>query len=211
MMLITIYLITSDENNIVFLMTPSIVTANALSSGNGDVSIRTLTKFNSPDFELMWEDKFKDNIYSLATPSNKLSLFAVENMTPSLTEMRNIMFIRQELFGYWESLTMQSLARQTRQHWSEFDMVAMDQIEQSDPSTGSYTKMLEEYARIVDSPVEYVYKEMKLRIESDLMTKFRVQAQADKWKDEINKVTTESEIQRVRTEMFRDFWQNCYI
>lgn len=211
-MIETRYLIASLENTSVYLMTPSIITANALVSGSGDSIIKVFTPYNSADFGKLSRGMFAEKVYSIDQKAGNVLVEMPDIHVPSSwKEMRVILSIRQHLFGRWESFTKQALARQTRHQWAEFDFVAMEQIKESDPVANNYTWMLEEYARITEVPVERAYKELKLRLESDLMTKFRIQAMAEKWKDRINQVTIQSQVENVRREMAREFWQNSSI
>lgn len=211
-MIETRYLIASLENTSIYLMTPSVITANALVAGSGDSIIKVFTVYNSIDYGKLTRGMFTDKVYSIDQKAgNSLVEMPDEHVTVSWKETRTILNIRQNLFGRWESFTKQALARQTRHQWSEFDFVAMEQIKQSIPSENQYTWMLEEYARIMEVPVDRAYKELKLRLESDLMTKFRIQALAEKWKDKINQVTMTQQVEDIRREMAREFWQNSSI
>lgn len=211
-MIETRYLIASLENTSVYLMTPSIITANALVSGSGDSIIKVFTAYNSADYGKITRNMFIEKVYSIDQKGgNTFVEMPDEHVSSSWKETRSILLTRQHLFGRWESFTKQALARQTRHQWAEFDFVAMEQIKESDPASNTYTWMLEEYARIVEMPVDRAYKELKLRLESDLMTKFRIQALAEKWKDKINQVTMQQQVEDVRREMAREFWQNSSI
>lgn len=211
-MIETRYLIASLENTSIYLMTPSVITANALVAGSGDSVIKVFTVYNSVDYGKLTKGMFADKVYSIDQKAgNSLVEMPDEHVTMSWKETRTILNIRQNLFGRWESFTKQALARQTRHQWAEFDFVAMEQIKQSIPSENQYTWMLEEYARIMEVPVDRAYKELKLRLESDLMTKFRIQALAEKWKDKINQVTMTQQVEDIRREMAREFWQNSSI
>lgn len=206
------YLIASLENTSIYLMTPSIITANALVSGSGDSIIKVFTAYNSVDYNIINRNMFTEKIYSInQNLGNTFVEMPEEHVPASWRETRDVLLIRQLLFGRWESFTKQALARQTRHQWAEFDFIAMEQIKESNPSSNTYTWMLEEYARIVEMPVDRAYKELKLRLESDLMTKFRIQALAEKWKDKINQVTMQQQVEDVRREMGREFWQNSSI
>lgn len=211
-MIETRYLVASLENTSVYLMTPSIITANALVSGSGDSIIKVFTPYNSAEYGRINRNMFTEKVYSIDQKAGNIFVeMPDEHVTSSWKETRNVLLIRQHLFGRWESFTLQALARQTRHIWGEFDFVAMEQIKESDPANNQYTWMLEEYARITEVTVERAYKELKLRLESDLMTKFRIQAMAEKWKDKINQVTQQTQVEDIRREMAREFWQNSSI
>jgi len=203
------YLIVSLENISILVMTESIVIANALISGSGDEIIRYIDPIISADYDIMTEEKFNEGFYTMDGKNrNRLVLLSDEYITDSLREKKKVLNFRKYLLEMLESFTASALVRQVRHKWSEFDLVAMEQIKQSDPATGNYTWMMEEYSRIMGMPVEHAYKELKIRIESDILTKFRVQALAEKWKDAINQTTSESDKSTIIAGMGRDFWKN---
>lgn len=203
------YLIVSLENISILLMTESIVIANALVSGSGDEIVRYIDPIISADYDVMTEEKFNEGFYTMDGKNrNRLVLLPDEYITDSLREKKKVLNIRKYLLEMLESFTASALVRQVRHKWSEFDLVAMEQIKQSDPTTGNYTWMMEEYSRIMGMPVEHAYKELKIRIESDILTKFRVQTLAEKWKEIINQTTSDSDKNTIITGMGRDFWKN---
>ena len=89
--------------------------------------------------------------------------------------------------------------------------MAQEALDASNPVTGEYSILIQEYARTLEQPIELAYKELKLRIDSDNITKFRVSALEEKWKNRINACVTKEEIELTRQAMVRELWLNSLI
>ena len=206
------YLILSTENFCVYTMSPRVITANALVSGEGDSMIRGITWSNSVEYNRVTNrDFFYDKIYMVDTKRNAFIEVDPANVSDSWKQTREVLRLRQDAFFNWETHMNNSLARVMRNTWDHFDVVAEEEIAKCDPANNSYTWILEEYARIIDVPVPQAVKELKLRIESDNITKFRIQALGDKWRAKINNCFTFNDIEAARQEMVREFWLNSLI
>jgi hypothetical protein len=144
----------------------------------------------------------KNNSFSEVDPSN---------VSESWKKQREVLFLRQNIFVHWETLTSNSLIRLSRHKWGEFDSYMETELKNCDPVKNEFSHILEEYARIVELPVDLAYRELKLRIESDNSVKFRIQALAEKWKKKINQGETSDELAAIRTNMIKEFWLNSMI
>lgn len=206
------YLILSTENFCVYTMSPRVLTANALVAGEGDSMIRGITWSNSIDYNKVTNrDFFYNKIYTVDTKRNAFIEVDPANVSDSWKKTREILRLRQDAFWNWETHLNNSLARVMRHAWDHFDVVAEEEIAKCDPAVGSYTWILEEYARILDIPVDRAVKELKLRIESDNITKFRIQTLGEKWRNKINECNNFNDIETARQEMVREFWLNSLI
>jgi uncharacterized protein (DUF4415 family) len=206
------YLILSTENFCVYTMSPRHLTANALVAGEGDSMIRGITWSNSVEYNRVTNrDFFYDKIYTVDTARNAFIEVDPANVSDTWKQTREILRLRQDAFFNWETHLSNSLARVMRHGWEHFDVVAEQEIAKSDPANNSYTWVLEEYARTMEVSVQQAYKELKLRIESDNITKFRIQALGEKWRNKINQCNTFNDIEAARKEMVREFWLNSLI
>ena len=206
------YLILSTENFCVYTMSPRVITANALVSGHGDSMIRGITWSNSVEYNrVVNRDFFYNKIYMVDTKRNAFVEVDPDKVSDTWKETREILRLRQDAFYNWETHVANSLARVIRHSWEHFDVVAEQEIAKCDPANNVYTWILEEYARTMSVSVQQAYKELKLRIESDNISRFRIQALAEKWKLKINQCNTFSDIEATRLEMVREFWLNSLI
>jgi hypothetical protein len=206
------YLILSMENHFVYTMTPRSLCATAVVAGDGDSVIKGVTSGNSADFDKIKDrQQFYKDVWMVDQRTNSLSIVPWSQVSDSWKQQQKILVLRQDLFYSWETFTAGALARLTRYKWDQFDQLATRELDKCDPLANQYTMMLEEYARVMEVPVEQAYKELKLRIESDNIARFRITAMAEKWKNIINTITTSDESASVRKEMVREFWLNAAI
>lgn len=206
------YLILSTENQCIYTMTPRVITANALVSGDGDSLIKGVTKGNSVDFhKIKNREMFYEKIYMVENKRNSIVEIPSEHVSDSWKRQRDILFLRQEIFYNWETYTATSLARITRHKWDHFDVMAENELAKCNPSNNEFTWIIEEYARVMEVPADRAYKELKLRIESDNITRFRITALAEKWKNKINQGETPEEFSVIKREMVKEFWLNSSI
>jgi hypothetical protein len=193
-------------------MVPRVITANALVSGDGDSIIMGVTTGNSADYNKMVDrHTFYKNIYAIDKRTVTITEVEEDKVSEGWKRQRNILSLRQDIFYTWETFTAAALARVTRYKWDQFDQLATRELDKCDPANNQFTMMLEEYARVMEVPVEQAYKEMKLRIESDNVQKFRIQAMTEKWKDIINQATEVDQMAQIRKDMIREFWLNSSI
>lgn len=206
------YLIISQENFCVYTWTSRVITANALIAGDGDSMIRGVTVSNCISYNTITDrDMFVNKVYQINNHRNELVEVPLSNVTDSWKEKQQLLRYKQDAFWNWESNINASLARTIKHTWDSFDVVAQRALESSNPTTGEYSILIQEYARTLEQPVELAYKELKLRIDSDNITKFRVSALEEKWKNKINACLTKEEIELTRQAMVRELWLNSLI
>jgi uncharacterized protein (DUF4415 family) len=205
------YLILSMENHAVYTMVMSPVIANALVSGDGDTVIRGITTATSPEYTRPLNRDWFQGTYWQVGSDNRFTEIDPTKITDKWRAQQQVMRLRQDLLFAWQSHLEASLSRVVRHTWQHFDVLAEAEFSRCDPAQGQYSWIIEEYARIIEQPVEQAYKELKLRIESDNMVRFRIQAMGEKWKARINAVTEVSQSDQVRKEMAREFWLNSVI
>jgi len=206
------YIVWSTENYCVYTMTPRVLTANALAAGDGDSMVRGITISNSVDyFKPTDRDFFFKKLYVINPTINSFTEIDPANVSESWKQKQKILRLRQEAFFNWETHLHNTMARVTRHSWDHFDVVAEAEIAKCDIANNRYTYILEEYARTLEVPVHQAVKELKLRIESDNITKFRIETLGEKWRNKINECNTAEDIEAARREMVREFWLNSLI
>lgn len=208
------YLVVSAENLCVYTYSPRPVTAHAISAGIADSMVFGLTEMNSPHFNKFANRNFFHNkvwVLVLSPTGITLKERNQSEVTEDWVKNREIARARQNAFAIWETHTEHALARTNRRSWEPFTLIATQQLDMCKPEEGYYTKCIEEYAKVMMKPVDHVYKELKLQIDSDTNVKFRIQALADKWKDKINECDTQEQINKAKEYMLREFWTNSYL
>jgi len=203
------YLVVSHENFCVYTSTNRLVTANALASSSIDCFVRGITPFVNNYEKFKNRTEFYDNVWKNDKRSGQLVPIDPTQVSESWLINREIIKRRHILFGIWETHTGNALLRVDTTKWTAFSAVADIEITKCDPSKGFYTLMIEEYARIVERPVEQVFAELSLKIETENITKFRITALAEKFKDMINQAITQEELDIVRMQIYTEFWGNA--
>lgn len=210
------YLVISNENNCIYTYTPRLHTALALAEGNVDSFVLGVTYSNmgkAEDYDrIINRDLFYEKIWSLDIGKTMfLTVVEDENISDSWKHTREVLRVRQEGFFLWETLVNNAFARVGHHLWDHFDVFAEHELAKCDSENESYEWTIEEYARIMDLSAKEAYKELKLQIESDKMKKFRIEAIATKWKNEINKITNRDQLTILKQQISREFWKNAMI
>lgn len=210
------YLVISNENNCIYTYTPRLHTAMAIAEGNVDAFVHGVTYANMGKIEdydrIINRDLFYEKIWSIDIGRTMiLSVMDPDDISDGWKYTRELIRIRQEGFFHWETLVNNAYARVSHHIWEHFDVFADHELSKCDPENDKYEWTIEEYARIMSLSTQEAYKELKLQLESDKMKKFRIETFAMKWKEEINRVTNRDQLQIVRQQMSRDFWQNAMI
>lgn len=208
-----IYLIAGYENFCVYTATGSPLIANALIGSSIDAYTRLLTPHHAKEYELAKDPNFfyKNVIKVSARGDMQLSTLANTEISEQWLENRKILQRRRQLFTIWENYITGALVRVQRYKWEGFTSIASTELNLCNIENNQYTIMIEEYARAVELPVELAYKDLKQRVESDNITKFRLTALAEKWKYKINQTSTDSEFQLIVPEMTQEFQGNSFV
>ena len=211
-MIETKYLILSMENQCVYTMTRDQVTANALASSNINTVIRPITRYSFNDFDkLNNRDYFKDKIYKSEFKDRFLTEIDPVLISQSWKNEKNAMYIRQDALTLLEVQYLFAITPVATFHSAEFSNEVWQEILLCNPEKDLYTRYIEEYARIIDKPVNQVYKELKLKIEGEKFIQFRVSALVERWKLKINQIQTQDDYNKVRDEMLNEFWVKSQI
>jgi hypothetical protein len=206
------YILVSMENWCIFTYTSSMHIANALATGAGDVVVSGLGRNSNKWYGKIKErDMFYEKVVMLDSKNRNMQVVSADTVSDSWRDMQDLLRMRQRAFAHWETATCAALSKLEKHHWNYFDTICEQEIAKSNPDTDTYSLLLEEYARTMDQPVDHVYKDLKLRIESDNAAKFRVQALSDRWKNKINEAFTREELTATVQEMQREFWLNSRI
>lgn len=205
------YLIISYENLCVYALVDSPIIANAIAGSSIDTFVRAITPTSCPDYELCTEEYFQNNVLKVATGKGNIMKSSEEEVSKEWLVNREILKARYKIFKVWESYTANALIRVQRYQWSGFTAVASSELEKCDLANNKYTIMIEEFARVVDLPIDQFCKDLRLKLEADNITKFRITALAEKWKTRINNSRTRQELTSIVPEMFQEFNSNSFI
>ena len=207
-----IYLVISFENFCVYTMAKDVVIAIALVAGMPDSFVKGVSEFNSADYHKIISKKyFYNNIIQINKGRGTFTEVAPESVSNEWKNNQTIIKLRQDLFAYWNTYVNSALTRSTKHAWRGFSDAVCRELDKCDPANKKYSILIDEYADIQDLPVDQAYKTLKLEIESDIITKFRITAFADKWKNVINQVATRQEVEDINQKMIIDFWSNMVL
>jgi desulfoferrodoxin (superoxide reductase-like protein) len=203
-----LYIVISYENFCVHTCSHNLTTANALACSSIDCFVQGIFPQNPIYNQITSRNFFYDKIWK---SDGKDGLTEIDKGQVSETWLneREVIRLRQELFGIWEGWTNNALARVESTKWSSFSVVAQMELEKCDIKNNKYTPMIEEYARAREMDISAAVAELSLQVETEHTMKFRITALAEKYKDKINKVTTRPELREVGELMHQEFWGNC--
>lgn len=205
------YLIISYENLCVYTVVDSPIIANALVGSPIDSFVRAISPATCPEYSLCTDEYFYNDVYKIATGKNSIMLSSKDDVSKEWLVNREILRARRNIFKVWESHTANALIRVQRYQWDGFTALANSQLEKCDVSNEKYTIMLEEFARVVELPVDQFCKDLQLKLEADNITKFRITALAEKWKHKINSARSREDLTTIVPEMHQEFNSNSFI
>lgn len=206
------YVVISMENQCIFTYTTSKHIANAICSGLGDTLMLGMSKVTNKWYpNIKDKDMFYQKVIMLDAKNRTMKVMPAETVSDTWRETQDLVRLRQRAFYAWESATSSALSKVERNQWEYFDTVCEQELAKCNPDANEYSWMIEEYARTVEQPVEHAYKNLKMRIESDNVAKFRIQALAEKWMNKFNQMYTKEEIDAGIKEMVREYWLNSKI
>jgi len=203
------YLIISMENYCVFTMDTDVVNANNTALSNFNSFVRPVSRLNFKEYDsINARTFFKDKIYKIEASAKKLTEMNPDDISESWKTQRELIWLRQEGHAYLGMHHEIAISLTKTFHWDQFPTEALEEIKNCDPTTNSYTRLIEEYSRALDKPINHVYKELKLKLEGEQVVKFRISALTQKWKSLINKITTREELEFIKEGMITEFWVN---
>jgi len=202
-----LYIVISYENFCVHTVSRNLVTATALASSSIDCFIQGIFPQSPMHKQITSRDFFYDTVWK---SDGKAALTEIDKsqVTDSWLAERDVIRLRQDLFGLWEQWTHNALARVSSTKWTLFNAVAKSELEKCDISNGIFTPLIQEYARVREMEINAAVAELSLKIDTENAIKFRITALAEKYKDKINKIMTRDDLILVRDCMHQDFWGN---
>lgn len=206
------YLIVSWENQGIFTIETDPVIANGLASSNLNCYVRDLFEFNFPNLaEIKDRDQFKNNYYKLDSKSYELQPLLPHLINDSWLAEQEAMFLRQDALIYLRYNARLAMTGMERNVWSNFSIEAEIELDKCKPDEGIYTRPLEEYARIMNQPVEQTYKELKLTVEGEKFVRFRVAALTKFFQIKINNIKTKDDFYFIQKYIMHEFWNKSHI
>lgn len=205
------YLIISYENLCVYTVVDSPIIANAIVASSIDTYVRAISPASCPEYDLCTDDYFYSNVCKVATGKGDIMMSSKDDVSQEWLINREILRVRKNIFKVWEIFTANALIRVQRYQWDGFTSLARSELEKCDIANNKYTIMIEEFARIVDLPIDQFCKDLTLKLEADNITKFRITALAEKWKSRINNSRSKAEFAVIVPEMHQEFNSNSFI
>ena len=205
------YLIISYENLCVYTVVDSPIIANALAGSSIDSYVRAISPVTCPEYDLCTDEYFYKDMYKVATGKGNIMPSSKDDVSKQWLINREILRARNNIFKVWESYTANALIRVQRYQWDGFTALARAELEKCDAANKKYTIMLEEFARVVDLPIDQFCKDLRLKLEADNITKFRITALAEKWKTRINSARSREDFSTIVPEMHQEFNSNSFI
>jgi hypothetical protein len=209
------YLILTADNKCIYTVTDSKIVATSLEAG--DIDSFTIGIADREFNEMNKDGQFAKKVYQFV-PAENYPLFSrsfkeIDSATISQEwfAQQALLYKRQELFIQLEISMEMALLKTSRTWWTDFPVVAERQLSLCNFKQGEFTPMIEEYARILEMPVDQAYKELALQIESDNLARFKISGFGEKWKRIINNTYSIEELLTVRQNMVKDFWTNSRI
>ena len=206
-----LYLIISYENLCVYTVVDSPIIANAIVGSSIDAYILAITPASCRDYELCTDEYFYNNVCKIANGKANIMMSSKDSVSEEWLINREILRTRKNIFKVWEIFTANALIRVQRYQWDGFTALARSELEKCNLSNNNYTMMIEEFATTVNLPIDQFCKDLKLKIEADDITKFRITALAEKWKSKINSARKKSEFVVIVPEMYQEFNSNSFI
>lgn len=206
-----LYLIISYENLCIYTVVDSASVANALVASSIDTFVRAISPANCSNYDICTEEHFYNNVCKIATGKGMIMESSENDVSKEWLINRNILRARKNIFKVWEIYTANALVRVQRYQWGGFTALAASELEKCDLKNQKYTIMIEEFARIVDLPIDQFCKDLKLKLEADNITKFRITALAEKWKNKINHARSKQDLSTIVPEMHQEFNSNSFI
>jgi hypothetical protein len=200
------YLILSMENECIYTITTDPETANALAASNINTIIRPITKRSFSDYAKVNRDYFKDKIYKSDFRNRTINEIDSTLISQNWKDEREWMLLRQEALTVLEVQYQIAITPTQWFYGNNFSNEVWQEIMVCDLSNDSYTKYIEEYARIVNKSSNQVYKELKLKIEGEKFIRFRINALAERWKLKINQIKTQEDYEKLRLNLIDEFW-----
>ena len=209
-----IYLIVDRLTGCIYCTTPLIVVANAICmSLGGDAKIQRIAPntVSTKDYDIITSINSSQVAYQLSKKGLTLTKIRIDELNNDWFNTREIVYRRLELFKFWEGFALAALDSISKYHWGEFYSMACNELRNCDPANNQYTRVFEEYARILEVPEDIAYKELKLTTETDTLAKFRISAMSEKWRRKINLVSTQKQSQALLLQMTQEFLDNANI
>lgn len=211
-MIETKYLVLSWENHCVFTVCNNPASANALAASNINSVVRCASKYMFRDFaKISNREVFKESIFKLDNLKDQFVTVSPDLISDSWKAERAEIWLRQDAFALLEMYEIAASSSVSKYHNTGFMSEVYNQLSLCSPSTGYYTNPIEEYARILNVPVNEVYKELKLKYDGSIILSFRIAGLVEKWTQQIQRIKTQAEFNTVRTTMFQEFWGNSQI
>lgn len=208
------YLIISSENYCVFTMAQNPFVAHALIECAPTDCFMIASQRGTDNHEnAKSRDTFYKDIWLFDYKDRSVKMLPNKQISEAWRHDQEIIRARQlalaELFATAEIAN--SIRSGGLEFWPSFGRFATDLINNSDASTDSYHDLLVEYAELAEKPVKEVYQDLKLKIESVEIQRFKIMALIEKFKTDISQMQNMDEFPRLKERIKNAFWGNAGI
>lgn len=208
----TLYYITDYSNEGILYIHSNVVVCNYLKRGLLDCEVRRCGRNSNGYQELFSLYKMKGNFdkYLSRTTGHIENLSSI-SINPTYLERKRLISIRKHLVIHL--LMMTEVATKSTQicPFGSIESTLEFAIRDSDPENGVWSDGIQEYAQIVNVGPEVAYREVKLQLDNIQCVKMRTYAFMKMFADEINKITTNKEAEKMKTTIADKFLRDTWI
>lgn len=200
------FLLVDKETNFVYTHTTSQEISYALCEGVNNSLIVPLTERNNGLFSAISSlDYFHSKIIKWDHETRNLIEQDINFLSQDLKKNQQSIQIRRAAFYHWENLISIQISKTENSYWSEFENVCIRELDKCQPTENHYSYMIEDYADMLELPVYEVYKNLKNKIETNQILKFKIISLAERWKNKINLISRKDEFTAIQSQMVKEF------
>jgi hypothetical protein len=191
-----LHIVADLETGLVYIPAPSANCATALTYGlinSGSFSF----PIQLPVRKKEWDDcDFHNDLYQMLKTS-QVRPFPKELVREDLLKRRALAKMRAVFLYSLEVHFQRQLHRIAEYMPDDLSPFIYDELNRCDPSQGKYTNAIEEYASLHEIGADAAYDELRMKLQSNGIAKFRNYARYEKYMMQMNKCVTRQQLNAV--------------